>query len=110
MNHDRKNVLRRKLFESLIAFKQRVRVKRVQAKAYEADKKDEGLTVLHFDFAMAYSAEYQNEIQSALWSRASVNIFTALFYNGSEKPSPHIIVTDSIKKDKDSIYTFFQTD
>ena len=106
VNQDKKSVLRKSVFDSLAPFQQHVRIKRVQAKAYETDKKDDSLSVLHFDFAMAYSAEYQNEVQSALWSRASVNIFTALFYNGQEKPTPYIIVTDSTKKDKDSIFTF----
>ena len=87
-------------------FQEHVRIKRVQSEAFEFDKNDEQLSVLNFDFAMAYSCEYQNEIQSALWSRQSVNLFTAMFYNGKEKPSPYLIVTNCQKKDKDAIFKF----
>ena len=36
-----------------------------------------GVRVLQMDFAMNYACEYQNEVQSALWSRESVMLFTA---------------------------------
>ena len=32
----------------------------------EHDKMDESLSVLHFDFAMSFSAEYRHEVQSVL--------------------------------------------
>ena len=83
-----------------------MRIKRVQAAAFEQDKKDETSTVLQCDFAMAYSCEYQNEIQSALWSRASVNLFTAMFHHGTSLPQPYLIVTDSKNKDKDAVANF----
>ena len=53
----------------------------MQAGAFEYDMKDESLFVLHFDFAMAFSAEYRHEVQSVLWFRASDDIFTDLLYN-----------------------------
>lgn len=46
-----------------------VLVKRVQSAAFEKDKKSYNRRVIQVDFAMNFSAEVQNEIQSALWSR-----------------------------------------
>ena len=47
-------------------------IKRIQASEFQADQKDKRKRVLQIDFAMSYSAEYQHEVQSELWSRASV--------------------------------------
>lgn len=55
---------------------------------------------------MAYSCEYQNEIQSALWSRSSVNLFTAALYSNLEPCKSFLVVTDSQDKGKDAVYTF----
>ena len=60
----KKYELRKKLFKSFNAFQFHVRVKRVQTGVFEHDKKDESLSVLHFDFAMSFSAEYRHEVQS----------------------------------------------
>ena len=97
VNHSAKGDLRAKLLKDLNVFQEHVRIKRVQSNAFEFDKKDKDLSLLHFDFAMAYSCAYQNEIQSALWSRRSVNLFTAIFYNGKEKPTPYLVVTNCLK-------------
>ena len=78
----------------------------MQAAAFENDKKDENTSVLQCDFAMAYSCEYQDEVQSALWSRASINLFTAIFHHGTLQPQPYLIVTDSKSKDKDAVSNF----
>ena len=51
---------------------------------------------------MAYQCEYQNEIQSALWSRGSVNLFTAAsMYKGHCQT--YLFTTNSKHKDKNSI-------
>ena len=51
---------------------------------------------------MAYQCEYQNEIQSALWSRGSVNLFTAAsMYKGHCQTC--LFTTNSKHKDKNSI-------
>ena len=55
---------------------------------------------------MAYSCEYQSEVQSALWSRQSVNLFTAALYHKNEKCRSYLVVTDSQDKGKDSAYVF----
>ena len=59
-NQRKKYELRKKLLKSFNAFQYHVRVKRVQTGAFEHDKKDESLSVLHFDFAMAFSEEYRH--------------------------------------------------
>ena len=50
---------------------------------------------------MSYSCEWQNEIQSALWSRKNVTLFTcALLEN--DQTQCYIIVTDT--KDKSKLF------
>ena len=66
---------------SWMSFVEHVRIKHIQAAAFEREKKDPNCSVLQMDFAMNYSCQYQNEIMSALWSRASVGFFcTAALY------------------------------
>lgn len=107
-----KSSTRGDLFEMLIqempSFQEHVRVKRVQAEAFNKDKLDPKTSVLQCDFAMAYSCEYQTEVQSALWSRESVNLFTAAFYHGHSQCKSYLIVTESQNKNKDTVYTFMK--
>ena len=92
-----------KLLESFPGYREHVRVKRIQANAFEMDKNS--AYVIQIDFAMAYSCEYQNEIQSALWSRASVNLFTVAIFNKGHCKS-YLICTDSVDKGKNTVFTF----
>ena len=56
---------------------------------------------------MAYSCEYQNEIQSALWTRTTINLFTlARFVN--QEVTCNLFVLVNYKKDKDAIFTCLQ--
>ncbi|XP_063228207.1 uncharacterized protein LOC134534095 isoform X1 [Bacillus rossius redtenbacheri] len=78
------------IYEKLIADMPKmmlhVNTKRIQHDEFEKDKANGTKRVLEVDFAMSFSCEYQNEIQSALWSRASVVLFTAaVFCNGNCK-------------------------
>ncbi|KAJ8038387.1 hypothetical protein HOLleu_15805 [Holothuria leucospilota] len=84
-------------------FQEHVRVKRIQALSFEEKKKEN--KVIQMDFAMSYSCEYQNEIQSALWSRDSVTLFTAAIFSGG-RCETHLIVSNTSDKGKDSVYTF----
>ena len=59
----------RKEWKSIV---KHVHMKRIQAQCFEDDKSNDNSRVLRVDFAMNYSCEYQNEVQSALWGRASV--------------------------------------
>ena len=52
---------------------------------------------------MAYSCDYQNEVQSALWSWKCINLFTAAVYSKSQVCQPFLIITDSQDKGKDSL-------
>ena len=85
------------------SYREHVRVKRIQSAQFEEDK--EKSRVLQVDFAMAYSCEYQDEVQSALWSRSSVQLFTAaLFVKGECKT--YLICSDTHNKGKDAVFTF----
>jgi hypothetical protein len=53
-----------------------VRTKKIQSNLFQQIKNDQNCSMLQIDFAMSYTCEFQNEIQSALWSRQSVNLFT----------------------------------
>ena len=91
------------VLQSLPEAQEHTRVKRIQSDAFEMLK--ETNRILQIDFAMAYSCEYQDEIQSALWSRASVTLFTAaVFYKRTTKT--YLICSDTKDKGKDTIYAF----
>jgi len=87
----------------LPTFQEHVRIKRVQEAEFENDKKK--AQVLQVDFAMVYQCEYQDEIQSALWSRQSVTLFTvAVFYHGQTKSL--VVCSDTKNKDKTTVMAF----
>ena len=77
-------------------------MKRIQAQEFEADKSSPNVRILQIDFAMAHECQYQNEVQSALWSRGSVNLFTAASIYDITAQS-FLITTESKHKDKTSI-------
>ena len=54
---------------------------------------------------MAYQCEYQNEVQSTLWTRGSVNLFTCALYHRSTT-KPLVIFTNYKGKDKSAIGKF----
>ncbi|CAL4130964.1 unnamed protein product [Meganyctiphanes norvegica] len=87
-------------------FQEHVRIKRIQQHAFELDKKNAKSHVLQLDFAMAYSCEYQKEIQGALWSRNIINLFTAALYSSNLPCNSFLVVTDSKDKGKNSVFTF----
>ena len=91
------------VLQSLPEAQEHTRVKRIQSDAFESLK--EANRILQIDFAMAYSCEYQDEIQSALWSRASVTLFTAaVFYKETTKT--YLICSNTKDKGKNTVYTF----
>ena len=82
-----------------------VNIKKIQSAEFECDKQCDKTRILQIDFAMNYSCEYQNEVQSALWSRNSVLLFTAAtIFSGVCKT--FLICSDSKWKNKDSIAPF----
>ena len=76
-------------------FKEHVRIKRIQSTAFTENKKRNDCHVLQCGFAMAYSCDYQNEVQSDLWSRKCINLFTAALYSKNQVCQPFLIITDS---------------
>ena len=88
------------LFSEFSFFKEHVRIKRIQSTAFTEDKKRSNCHVLQHDFAMAYSYDYQNEVQSALWFRKCINLLTAALYSKSQVCQPFLIIRDSQDKGK----------
>lgn len=82
-----------------------VNTKRIQHGEFEKDKKKDQVRILQIDFAMSFSCEYQNEIQSALWSRSSVLLFTAAVFWRNECET-YVICSDTKNKDKNTIFAF----
>jgi len=70
--------------------------KRIQAAAFNDDKANVDKRVLHMDFAMSYSCEYQNEVQSALWSRANVTLLTATITENGQTRS--LLICSDVKR------------
>ena len=87
----------------LCTVKEHVNNKRIQAAAFNDDTANVGKRVLHMDFAMSYSCEYQNEVQSALWSRANVTLLTATITKNGQTRSL-LICSDVKEKDKNTVF------
>lgn len=62
--------------------------------------------VCQCDFAMAYSCSYQNEIQPALWSKQSVNLFTVALYQSDMPCKSSVLATKHKDKGKVAVYTY----
>lgn len=94
--------LMKKIKNDYPEFLKHVNIKRIQESEFVQDKSIPGRRILQCDFAMAYECEFQNEVQSALWSRKSVTLFTvAVFLNG--ECSTYLVCSDTQKKDKDVV-------
>ena len=90
------------VIQDLPKVQQHVQLKRILEASFQTVKAKSNIGITQIDFAMAYSCEYQNEIQSALWASASINLFTlARFVN--QEVFCHLFVLDDYKKDKDVI-------
>ena len=89
-------------FEEIV---NQINAKRIQAQAFQDDINDPNNRVLQIDFAMAYQCKYQNEVQSALWTRGSVNLFTCALYHHSSTKT-FVICTNYKVKDKFAVGKF----
>lgn len=79
--------------------------KKIQSIEFDCDKKISWLRITQVDFAMNFTPQPQNEVQSALWSRIQVILFTiASFYQNHVAPS--IIVSENVSKDKRTVAAF----
>ena len=82
-----------------------VNIKQIQSLQFQEDLQNPEAHVLQIDFSMSYSCEYQNEIQSVLWSHESVMSFTAAMTYKAECKT-FLIVSDSRDKGKDTVTVF----
>ena len=98
--------LKEDLFSEFSFFKEHARIERIQSTTFTEDKKRSDCHVLQCDFAMAYSCDYQNEVQIALWSRKCINLFTAALYSKSQVCQPFLIITDRIFSFVLAVFTF----
>ena len=78
-----------------------INIKRIQSSQFQTDLVNPNICVLQIDFAMSYSCECQDEVQSALWSRESKMLFTA-----SHNVKHIFIASDSRDKGKDTVTVF----
>ena len=84
---------------------QHINLKRIQADEFSKDKNNEKVRLLQMDFAMNFSCEYQNEVQSALWSRGSVTLFTAAAMHKGNCQT-YLICSDTKDKEKNTVAAF----
>ncbi|XP_073537000.1 uncharacterized protein [Phyllobates terribilis] len=73
------------------------------ANEFAKDKVNPQVRTMLIDFAMNYSCEYQSEVQSALWSRGSVTLFTTTF-NGNCQT--YLICSATKYKEKNTVACF----
>lgn len=52
-------------------------VKHIQAKEFQDDIGNHQVPVLQIDYVVAYQYQFQDEVQGALWTRASLKLFTS---------------------------------
>ena len=97
------------IYETFGGYQEHVRTKRTMQRSFEKDKADNTAYVIQIDYAMPYNAEWQDEIQAALWTRKSIQLMTAAIYDKTGNESSHIVVTDAKEKWKDSTYSFLHT-
>lgn len=82
-----------------------IHVKRIQCNAFDIDKQLPNTRSTQFDFAMNFTSEIQSEVQSALWGRASIVLFTvASKLNGSD--TTMIVCSTGVSKNKNTVFAF----
>ena len=82
-------------------------LKGIQAHVFQEDIKDATTQVVQIAYAMAYQCQQQSEVQSALWTRGSLNIFTSAVYH-NDQTKTFIICTNYKEKDKCFNNTFVE--
>ena len=70
-----------------------VNLKRIQADAFQNDINDVDTRVLQIAYAMAYQCQQQSKVQSALWTRGSINLFMCTVYH-KDQTKTFLICTD----------------
>ena len=84
-------------------------IKRTQSQVYvelsKRVKKDDSLAMIQMDFAGNYSTMWQDEVQSAHWTKKQVTLLTSVYWNG-EVTKSNVVVSDDLTHTKSSIVTF----
>ena len=82
-----------------------MKTKQISKSRFNSDKEQKDIGITQLDFPIACYCDYQNEIQSTLWIKATVNLL-ALAYYVNQNVSCHLFVLDDAhSKDKDAILT-----
>lgn len=97
-----RSVLKNAIINDFSLYRNHVFNKRVQQQEFNDDKQKANEWILQTDFAMSYTCEYQDEIQSALWARKSILIFTAALFNQG-KCFTFALCSDINTKDKNTV-------
>ena len=91
------------LNDQVTKFLLHVFIKRSQSKAFEDCKleviHDSDRALVQLDFSENYTAEYQDEIQSAHWHQKQISLFTVVIWYGDTAQS-YVIVSDNLVHDK----------
>ena len=82
-----------------------INIKCIQSSQFRTDSANWNVCVLQINFAMSYSCEYQDQVQSATWSRESVIFFNAEMTYKSQSQI-YLIVSDKRDKGKDIVVVF----
>lgn len=82
-----------------------IHTKRVQQMEFGYDKMITNRRVIQVDFAMSFNPAPQNEVQSALWSRCQIILFTAAAFMNNEV-SAYLVVSEDVPKDKATVAAF----
>ena len=99
--------IKEKFCEHCPQFQKHICIKRIMHNNFEQDKKDSKYYLLQkLILPIACNCEYQNEVQSALWSCQTVNLFTAATYDTNGNGKSFLILTDSHDIGKNSVFTF----
>ena len=88
--------------EQMSKFLIHVCIKRNQSKAFEESKvvaSNPEVAVVQLDFSENYTAEYQDEIQSAHWHQQQISMFTVVVWSAGTVQS-FVIVSDNLVHDK----------
>ncbi|KAK6177166.1 hypothetical protein SNE40_015323 [Patella caerulea] len=89
--------LKELIMNDLPEFREHVRIKMIQSESFDEEREITDGSVLQMDFAMAYSCEYQDESQSALWGRKNVNLFTMALFDKHDTCRSFLGVTGNDK-------------
>ena len=100
------------ILSDLPKFLRHVFIKHKQSKSFESIKnslkEDDTHALIQVDFSENYTAEYQDEVQSAHWHQTQITLFTVAVWTKNNCDSS-VIVSDTLVHDKNVVATFMST-